>query len=61
METGAVTKLAGGHDFYMAPRLSPDGTQLAWVQWDHPVGCGGGGGVGLKRERQPHLQAVQRS
>ena len=31
-----MTKLAGGHDFVAAPRLSPDGSQLAWVAWDHP-------------------------
>jgi dipeptidyl aminopeptidase/acylaminoacyl peptidase len=30
------TILAQGHDFYAAPRLSPDGTQLAWLSWDHP-------------------------
>ena len=28
--------LAQGHDFYAAPRLSPDGRQLAWLAWDHP-------------------------
>lgn len=28
--------LAGGRDFYSAPRLSPDGTRLAWLAWDHP-------------------------
>jgi dipeptidyl aminopeptidase/acylaminoacyl peptidase len=30
------TVLTGGHDFYAAPRPSPDGTKLAWVSWDHP-------------------------
>ena len=33
---GAVTVLVAGADFYAAPRLSPDGTQLAWLSWDHP-------------------------
>lgn len=31
-----MTVLAGGNDFVSAPRLSPDGKQLAWVAWDHP-------------------------
>ncbi|HEX5630414.1 MAG TPA: prolyl oligopeptidase family serine peptidase [Acidimicrobiia bacterium] len=28
--------VASGHDFYAAPRLSPDRTRLAWLTWDHP-------------------------
>lgn len=28
--------IAGGHDFYAAPRLSADGRRLAWLHWDHP-------------------------
>lgn len=29
-------ELAQGADFYGSVCLSPDGKQLAWVQWDHP-------------------------
>ena len=36
INTGAVTTLVSGSDFYAAPRLSPDGTQLAWMSWEHP-------------------------
>jgi dipeptidyl aminopeptidase/acylaminoacyl peptidase len=25
-----------GSDFYSAPRISPDGSKLAWLRWDHP-------------------------
>ncbi len=33
---GAITTLVSGSDFYAAPRLSPDGSQLAWLSWNHP-------------------------
>jgi dipeptidyl aminopeptidase/acylaminoacyl peptidase len=33
----AVIRLAGGSDFVAHPALSPDGTQLAWIAWDHPA------------------------
>ena len=28
--------LVSGNDFYSTPRLSPDGSRLAWVTWNHP-------------------------
>jgi dipeptidyl aminopeptidase/acylaminoacyl peptidase len=28
--------LTGGRDFYSNPRLSSDGAQLAWLEWNHP-------------------------
>ncbi|MET0297472.1 MAG: prolyl oligopeptidase family serine peptidase [Microbacterium sp.] len=32
----AVRSLAAGSDFVAHPALSPDGTRLAWIAWDHP-------------------------
>ena len=28
--------VASGHDFFAAPRISPDGITLAFLSWDHP-------------------------
>lgn len=33
---GRPVELVAGHDFYAAPRLSPDGRRLAWLAWNHP-------------------------
>ena len=52
--------LQAGRDFYAAPRLSPDSSRLAWLEWSHPnmpwigcelwVGeCAADGSVGNKR------------
>ena len=32
----SVSVLAEGSDFYAAPRLSPDGSTLVWLEWHHP-------------------------
>jgi dipeptidyl aminopeptidase/acylaminoacyl peptidase len=35
-KTDDMYVMAGGCDFYAAPRLSPDGSKLAWLSWNHP-------------------------
>ncbi|WP_394289522.1 prolyl oligopeptidase family serine peptidase [Microbacterium sp.] len=34
--SGDVVELVSGSDFLAQPALSPDGSTLAWVEWDHP-------------------------
>ncbi|MGB3614156.1 MAG: prolyl oligopeptidase family serine peptidase [Elainellaceae cyanobacterium] len=34
--TGEERVLVQGQNFYSSPRLSPDGTQLSWIGWNHP-------------------------
>lgn len=36
-EAGKVMPIAQGEDFYAAPRLSPDGSRLAWLSWNLPA------------------------
>jgi dipeptidyl aminopeptidase/acylaminoacyl peptidase len=33
---GESIVLASGYDFYSSPRVSPDGSQVAWLSWKHP-------------------------
>ncbi|MGD2247125.1 MAG: S9 family peptidase [Candidatus Methanofastidiosia archaeon] len=35
-KTGESTVLISGNDFYSTPRVSPDGSYLAWLTWNHP-------------------------
>ena len=32
----AIIPVFGGTDFAQAPTVSPDGTKLAWISWNHP-------------------------
>jgi dipeptidyl aminopeptidase/acylaminoacyl peptidase len=34
--TDDIKVLVSGNDFYASPRLNPDGSQLAWITWNHP-------------------------
>jgi len=31
-----IETLVEGNDFYASPRISPDGTQMCWLTWNHP-------------------------
>jgi dipeptidyl aminopeptidase/acylaminoacyl peptidase len=33
---GVVEVIASGFDFYSTPRVSPDGSRIVWIEWDHP-------------------------
>ncbi len=35
-EEGDGEILVSGNDFYSTPRLSPEGSRLAWLTWNHP-------------------------
>ncbi|MGD8455326.1 MAG: prolyl oligopeptidase family serine peptidase [Anaerolineales bacterium] len=37
LESGQIVQiLAAGNDFYASPAISPDGSKLAWLTWNHP-------------------------
>ena len=36
LQGGKPSVLISGNDFYASPRLSSDGSRLAWITWNHP-------------------------
>lgn len=36
VDGSGVRQIVGGSHFLANPRISPDGTRLAWLAWDHP-------------------------
>ena len=36
LSTGSARTLVAGSNFFSSPRLSPDGSRLAWLSWNHP-------------------------
>ncbi len=36
LSDGNAQILVSGSEFYSSPRISPDGTKLAWLSWNHP-------------------------
>jgi dipeptidyl aminopeptidase/acylaminoacyl peptidase len=36
LDGGQTQVLISGRDFYSSPRISPDGSRLSWLTWNHP-------------------------
>jgi dipeptidyl aminopeptidase/acylaminoacyl peptidase len=56
---GSQTVLVSGADFYASPRLSPDGTLLSWICWNHPDMPWDGTQLWVGQLEGDHLSAVQ--
>jgi len=36
LHSAEVRRVVSGADFYYTPQFSPDGSKLAWLEWNHP-------------------------
>lgn len=52
------TIIAQGADFYSTPTPSPDGTHLAWIEWDHPAMPWTSSRLCVMRLDDPHSRKV---
>jgi len=61
MRGGSPRTLAQGHEFFSSPRISPDGSHLAFLTWEHPQMPWDGTVLWLaKFDRQGELQEPRR-
>ncbi len=36
VQSTEVRRVVSGADFYYTPQFSPDGSKIAWLEWNHP-------------------------
>ncbi|BCI68320.1 peptidase [Acetobacter aceti] len=58
LNDGTETIIAQGADFYSTPTPSPDGSHLAWIEWDHPAMPWTNSRLCIMRLDDPHSRKV---